>query len=124
MLLSITGASYKLNKLLSIIMPIALRRSASVESVHNPAKRLKTEPTITKPSSEHELVEAEMALPIEYGKAYNRELDYREKLVLAPMVRTGTRTCKMPFNDTETSPHTIAVPSLRRRLGVVTRSRR
>jgi len=42
--------------------------------------------------SEAELVEREMALPIEYERTYDHELDYRNKLVLAPMVRTGS--CK------------------------------
>lgn len=32
----------------------------------------------------------EMRLPIEYEKSYEHELDYRDKLVLAPMVRTGS----------------------------------
>jgi hypothetical protein len=44
--------------------------------------------------SEAELVEREMALPFEYEKKYTHELDYRNKLVLAPMVRTGS--CKLP----------------------------
>lgn len=42
--------------------------------------------------TEAELVEREMGLSIEYVKSYERELDYRNKLVLAPMVRTGS--CK------------------------------
>lgn len=42
--------------------------------------------------SEAEMVEREMGLPIEYVKTYKHELDYRNKLVLAPMVRTGS--CK------------------------------
>nr|XP_018260303.1 tRNA-dihydrouridine synthase 2 [Kwoniella dejecticola CBS 10117]OBR82461.1 tRNA-dihydrouridine synthase 2 [Kwoniella dejecticola CBS 10117] len=40
--------------------------------------------------SEEEMVDEQMNLPIEYPKSYQKELDYREKLVLAPMVRTGT----------------------------------
>ncbi|OCF31727.1 tRNA-dihydrouridine synthase 2 [Kwoniella heveanensis BCC8398] len=40
--------------------------------------------------SEEELVEEQMSLPIEYPKSYENELDYKEKLVLAPMVRTGS----------------------------------
>lgn len=36
------------------------------------------------------LVEEEMAKPIEVLKTYERELDYENKLVLAPMVRTGS----------------------------------
>ncbi|WVQ95833.1 hypothetical protein IAU59_002932 [Kwoniella sp. CBS 9459] len=40
--------------------------------------------------TEAELVEEQMRLPIEFPKTYENELDYREKLVLAPMVRTGS----------------------------------
>ncbi|WVW86925.1 hypothetical protein I302_108980 [Kwoniella bestiolae CBS 10118] len=40
--------------------------------------------------TEAELVEEQMALPVEFPKTYEQELNYREKLVLAPMVRTGT----------------------------------
>lgn len=40
--------------------------------------------------SEAEVVEREMRLPIEFEKTYEHELDYRNKLVLAPMVRTGS----------------------------------
>jgi hypothetical protein len=42
--------------------------------------------------SEAELVEREMGLPSEFEKKYENEIDYRNKLVLAPMVRTGS--CK------------------------------
>lgn len=38
----------------------------------------------------HALVEEQMARPIEVRKTYHRELDYENKLVLAPMVRTGS----------------------------------
>lgn len=40
------------------------------------------------------LVEEEMQKPIEVLKTYERELDYENKLVLAPMVRTGS--CESP----------------------------
>ncbi|WRT69698.1 uncharacterized protein IL334_006688 [Kwoniella shivajii] len=40
--------------------------------------------------SEIELVEEQMSLPVEYPRVYEKEIDYREKLVLAPMVRTGS----------------------------------
>ena len=36
------------------------------------------------------MVEEEMEKPIEIVKTYERELDYENKLVLAPMVRTGS----------------------------------
>lgn len=42
--------------------------------------------------SEAELVDREMGLPFEFEKKYENEIDYRNKLVLAPMVRTGS--CK------------------------------
>ena len=38
-----------------------------------------------------DMIEREMGLPFEQNKTYNYELDYRDKLVLAPMVRSGTR---------------------------------
>jgi hypothetical protein len=47
--------------------------------------------------SEAEMVEREMALPLEYEKKYTHELDYRNKLVLAPMVRTGS--CRLSCLD-------------------------
>lgn len=40
--------------------------------------------------SENELVEEQMRLPIEYTRSYNNEINYKNKLVLAPMVRTGS----------------------------------
>jgi hypothetical protein len=65
-------------------MPVSLTRpreeSPAAESPS--AKRLKMDmddPTI-----------AEMLLPIEHVKTYEHELDYRDKFVLAPMVRTGS----------------------------------
>jgi hypothetical protein len=47
--------------------------------------------------SEAELVEREMGLPIEYERQYQHELDYRNKLVLAPMVRTGSCKYSIPL---------------------------
>jgi tRNA-dihydrouridine synthase 2 len=46
-------------------------------------------------ASEAELVEREMGLPFEFEKKYENEIDYRNKLVLAPMVRTGS--CESTF---------------------------
>lgn len=40
--------------------------------------------------SENELVEEQMRLPIEYTRSYDNEINYKNKLVLAPMVRTGS----------------------------------
>jgi hypothetical protein len=34
-------------------------------------------------------------LPLEFEKQYEKEIQYGEKLVLAPMVRTGS--CKSPL---------------------------
>lgn len=39
-----------------------------------------------------EMVEEEMGKDIDVSRTYERELDYENKLVLAPMVRTGS--CK------------------------------
>ena len=41
--------------------------------------------------TERDIVEEEMGLPVEFPRNYAQELDYRNKLVLAPMVRTGSR---------------------------------
>ena len=38
----------------------------------------------------NELVEREMSGDIEVPRTYTREIDYENKLVLAPMVRTGS----------------------------------
>jgi len=71
-------------------MPVATSsRSVSPE---RPAKKAKLDVDV-QPSAvvdEHELVEREMALPIEFPKTYKNEIDYRNKLVLAPMVRSGS----------------------------------
>ena len=53
-----------------------------------PAKRLRPNP---------DPVEEQMSLPIEHVKTYEHEIDYRNKLVLAPMVRSGT--CKSCNDD-------------------------
>ncbi len=41
--------------------------------------------------NEGQMVEEQTRLPIEFQRDYEYELDYRNKLVLAPMVRTGSR---------------------------------
>lgn len=43
--------------------------------------------------TEEEEVEHIMSLPFEYEKKYEKEVNYGEKLVLAPMVRTGSCEC-------------------------------
>ncbi|OCF62227.1 tRNA-dihydrouridine synthase 2 [Kwoniella mangroviensis CBS 10435] len=96
-------------------MAVATARSPSPAGAVREVKRLKTDHTST-PSqqvqsqstpiasdnaqpngsddsdqpNEAELVEEQMSLPIEFPKTYENELNYRDKLVLAPMVRTGT----------------------------------
>ncbi|OWT39473.1 tRNA-dihydrouridine synthase 2 [Cryptococcus neoformans] len=40
--------------------------------------------------SENDLIEEQMRLPIEYVRSYDNEINYKNKLVLAPMVRTGS----------------------------------
>lgn len=40
--------------------------------------------------SEDDLIEEQMRLPIEYVRSYDNEINYKNKLVLAPMVRTGS----------------------------------
>ena len=62
-------------------MPIATSRESSPSD--RPAKRSKMS---------DDPVQQEMTLPVEHVKSYAHEIDYREKLVLAPMVRSGT--CK------------------------------
>ncbi|WWC92804.1 uncharacterized protein L201_007763 [Kwoniella dendrophila CBS 6074] len=88
-------------------MPVATARSPSPVGDVRDNKRLKTEHVSKSPvqdemtaingievvdhiteldtRSEADLVEEQMNLPIEYLKTYEKELDYREKLVLAPM---------------------------------------
>ena len=99
---------------------VATRRSCSpVESSHT-HKRLRTDDPINTleladefshpiatasaqagPSVIHfeeaDLVEEQMASPVEFRKTYAHELDYRNKLVLAPMVRTGSCELATPL---------------------------
>jgi tRNA-dihydrouridine synthase 2 len=81
-------------RLLVSLRPI--RKMLDLESEERPIKRAKME--ATKESSPLVLdgaelaikTDAEMALPVEFSKSYTPPLDYRNKLVLAPMVRSGT----------------------------------
>jgi hypothetical protein len=73
------------------VMPVSTALASharSPTSDDRPIKRVKLEEV-----EERCQVEQEMALPIEFVKAYEHELEYRNQLVLAPMVRTGS--CKM-----------------------------
>lgn len=54
----------------------------------SPRRRPRPVPAVD--DDEAALVEEQMSLPFEYTKEYEQELDYRNKLVLAPMVRTGS----------------------------------
>jgi hypothetical protein len=77
-------------------------RSPSPSLSDRPAKKARSDipPVENTPLTlEHEveLVEKEMALPIEFDKTYETEIDYRNKLVLAPMVRTGS--CEFSVMD-------------------------
>ena len=102
----------------SFTMPVAVRRSMSPDGPLPSTKRMKGneppyavdiplsepvasasihEPLVTSSISEERLVEEEMAKPVEIVKKYGHELDYRNKLVLAPMVRTGSREWKFCF---------------------------
>ena len=93
----------------SVIMPVAHPRSAS-RSPSPSAKRVKlsaqastsaTAESSTRivqdaaPIDEAAEVERLMSLPLEFEKQYEKEIQYGEKLVLAPMVRTGS--CKSPL---------------------------
>lgn len=82
-------------------MPISVAsvhpRSTSAEAEDRPAKKAKKElapppPVEVLPEGvdEAQLVREQMALPIEHVKTYEYELEYRNKLVLAPMVRSGS----------------------------------
>lgn len=81
-------------RLLVSLRPI--RKMLDVESEERPIKRAKME--ATKESSPLVLdgaelaikTDEEMALPVDFSKSYTPPLDYRNKLVLAPMVRSGT----------------------------------
>jgi hypothetical protein len=89
-------------------MPVATVRSASPAEEPRPAKRPKPdvaaaggEGEAADDRTEAEMVEEQMTLPLEFTKAYFKELDYRKKLVLAPMVRTGT--CKSAITSPKPS---------------------
>jgi tRNA-dihydrouridine synthase 2 len=48
-------------------------------------------PRLEEGTNDEDAVESEMQRIIEHPKRYDKEIDYRNKLVLAPMVRTGSR---------------------------------
>ena len=67
--------------------PRAIKRQKLDHAAEDSGEVKQSTATVT----EAELAEREMALPFEFEKKYTHELDYRNKLVLAPMVRTGSR---------------------------------
>lgn len=71
--------------------PRAMKRQ-KLDHEHEPQEAAKTSHEVIQEGeeSEAEAVAREMGLPIEFEKTYEHELDYRKKLVLAPMVRTGS----------------------------------
>ena len=103
------GLSTSLSSILRLSRMAAPPRSPSPLSETldgRPTKRAKMsdDPSCTtsaavdmSPTDEAALVETIMADPLEYPKAaYYHDLDYRDKLVLAPMVRSGT--CESLFH--------------------------
>ncbi|TYJ52955.1 hypothetical protein B9479_006424 [Cryptococcus floricola] len=101
-------------------MPVPTPRDSSPSAEHRPSKRTKsntdhvlpgamltneglgnssfttsdpgltTSPFTKDTRSEEQLVAEQMDLPVEVSREYENDIDYREKLVLAPMVRTGS----------------------------------
>jgi hypothetical protein len=98
----------------AFIMPIAMARLLSPLHEGHSVKRQRTGNTsanciLAEPSNnladwteavkvaserahEMKLVDEEMSKPVEFSREYEVEVEYRDQLVLAPMVRTGT--CK------------------------------
>ena len=75
--------------------PRAMKRQKLDHDHQEVAADLAAQETVDGDVSEAELVEREMGLPFEFEKKYENEIDYRNKLVLAPMVRTGS--CESTF---------------------------
>ena len=76
-------------------MPIPFLRDDPRESSSEPSRLLKKAKMEYVPDlveDYQKLLEEQMSLPMESEQQYQHPLDYRDKLVLAPMVRTGT--CK------------------------------
>jgi hypothetical protein len=59
-------------------------------NIVSPAAGSPIVPTDAPTESLKTLVEREMQGPIEVPRTYTKEIDYENKLVLAPMVRTGS----------------------------------
>jgi hypothetical protein len=84
--------SFMLGRPFSILYPrftsamttLGVRQRSSSPAVERPSKL---------PRSEAEHLDSIMADPVEVPSRAVQPLDYRNKLVLAPMVRTGTREC-------------------------------
>ena len=63
-----------------------------------------------------------MAMPLKRTREYDNELDYRNKLVLAPMVRTGSLPTVR--QNTPELTKALALPQVWRRAGLVSRGHR
>lgn len=96
----LTKAFPTLHSRLTTIMPISIAptpRSPRMDDTdERPTKKSrKNEPTppveiLPDGKDEATLVREQMELPIEHVKKYEHEVEYRNKLVLAPMVRSGS----------------------------------
>lgn len=76
----------------------------STTSADNATSSISAKPAATTDSTLAEQVEAEMNLPLEYPPtevAGRREIVYEDKLVLAPMVRTGSRKLELSSSRSE-----------------------
>jgi hypothetical protein len=74
---------------------------ASITSADNATSSTSAKPAATTDSTLAEQVEAEMNLPLEYPPtevAGRREIVYEDKLVLAPMVRTGSCKSELSYS--------------------------
>lgn len=80
--------------LLSMPIPVPRSRESSPFDRDAAVKRIKLDVSGAEPDFQA-LVRQCMNSPVQYTKTYQHELDYREKLVLAPMVRTGSCECRL-----------------------------
>jgi hypothetical protein len=70
--------------------PSSKRPKLEVPSISSAALTEDVEPSSSTVTSVEELVEREMNMDVEHKRTYEKEIDYENKLVLAPMVRTGS----------------------------------
>jgi hypothetical protein len=74
----------------STVVPENIAQAPSVTSTSVPQPSEASQAPAVSDASIAEQVKAEMALPMERTLKYENELDYSNKLVLAPMVRSGS----------------------------------